>query len=168
MKINQLPGKILILLLVLFITGCDQLTKQVIRANVNYNEQITVIKNHVTILKVENSGAFLSSGESLPVPVKFILLNILPLLVLLYGLYFLMVKRNLDLLMVIGISFIIGGGIGNLYDRLLYGSVTDFMHIDFIVFQTGVFNVADMSISSGVLMILVSLYYKKIIPATTT
>jgi signal peptidase II len=164
MKLKQPFGRILILLLILFNIGCDQLTKIVVREHIDYDEQISVIKNHFTILKVENAGAFLSSGESLPVPVKFVFLSLLPLFILGYALYFLMVKRNLNRLLMVGTSCIIGGGLGNLYDRLVFGSVTDFLHLDFIIFQTGVFNLADMSISLGVLLILISLYYKKATP----
>jgi signal peptidase II len=58
----------------------------------------------------------------------------------------------------VGIIFIIGGGVGNLYDRIIHGSVTDFMHIDFVIFQTGVFNVADMSIMAGMGLILLDAY----------
>ncbi len=107
-------GRILILLLILFNTGCDQLTKIVVREHVDYDEQIPVIKDHFTILKVENAGAFLSSGESLPIQVKFVLLNLLPLLVLGYALYYLMVKRGLNRSLKVGICCIIGGGLGNL------------------------------------------------------
>lgn len=59
-----------------------------------------------------------------------------------------------------GISFIIGGGIGNLYDRMWYGSVTDFMHINFTIFQTGIFNMADVSIMTGMFIILIQLFIK--------
>jgi signal peptidase II len=164
MKLKQPFGRILILLLISFNIGCDQLTKTVVREHVDYDEQIPVIKNHFTILKVENSGAFLSSGESLPIPVKFVLLSLLPLFILGYALYFLMVKRDLNRFLMIGISCIIGGGLGNLYDRMVFGSVTDFLHLDFVIFQTGVFNLADLSISLGTLLILISLYYKKAVP----
>lgn len=164
MKLKQPFGRILILLLISFNIGCDQLTKTVVREHVDYDEQIPVIKNHFTILKVENSGAFLSSGESLPIPVKFVFLSLLPLFILGYALYFLMVKRDLNRFLMIGISCIIGGGLGNLYDRMVFGSVTDFLHLDFVIFQTGVFNLADLSISLGTLLILISLYYKKAVP----
>jgi len=37
---------------------------------------------------------------------------------------------------------LIGGGIGNVYDCILFGSVTDFLHLDFGIFRTGIFNFA--------------------------
>ncbi|TDQ11453.1 signal peptidase II [Pedobacter metabolipauper] len=158
MKSGKLLNRLLILALVLLNVGCDQVTKSIVRKHVDYNDNIKVISDHITLTKVENSGAFLSSGDSLPGPVKFAFLSLLPLLVLGYGLYFLMIKSNLNTLLIVGISFVIGGGIGNLYDRISFGSVTDFLHIDFVWFQTGVFNAADLSIMSGMLMILISQY----------
>jgi len=162
MKLNQPIGKLLIMLLVLFNFGCDQLTKEVARTHISEYERISVIKDHFTLLKVENTGAFLSSGESLPAPVKTILLNILPLSAIFYGLYMLMKKNDFNLQMTLGISLIVSGGLGNLYDRIRYGSVTDFMHLDFNIVQTGVFNVADLFITAGVGLILISIYSKKI------
>ena len=53
--------------------------------------------------------------------------------------------------MLIGLCFVIGGGVGNLFDRMVYGSVTDFLYLKFGVFQTGIFNMADVSIMTGML-----------------
>ena len=56
----------------------------------------------------------------------------------------------------------IGGGIGNIYDRILHGSVTDFLYIDLGgVFHTGVFNVADLCITVGISIILIQSWFKK-------
>jgi signal peptidase II len=70
------------------------------------------------------------------------------------GFFYLMTKRNLTNMTIVGICFIIGGGAGNIYDRLIYGSVTDFLHIDFVIFQTAIFNMADVSIMTGVFAIV--------------
>ena len=51
---------------------------------------------------------------------------------------------------------IIGGGIGNIYDRILYSSVTDFLYLEFGKLHTGIFNMADVSVVIGVLLILVN------------
>ena len=63
--------------------------------------------------------------------------------------------------MLVGISFVLGGGIGNMYDRIIHGSVTDFLHIDFVIFQTGIFNMADVSIMTGMFLILIRPFYKE-------
>ncbi len=159
---TKVISKTLIVVLILFNVGCDQATKNIARTQLDYHERISVIQDRLTLIKVENYGAFLSSGDSLPAAFKFVSLSLVPLMVLLYGLYFLMSRQRLDRLFVVGLSFVIGGGAGNLYDRFVHGSVTDFMHMDLFLFQTGVFNVADLSIIAGMFMVLWNVYIRKI------
>jgi len=139
--------------------GCDQVSKNIIRQSLDFHENIVIIKDYVTLTKVENTGAFLSLGESLPTPLKSILLTGLPVAILTLALLFLFTKKDLSLLTVLGIGFIVGGGAGNIYDRILYGSVTDFLHINFVIFETGVFNMADVSIMAGVGMVLFDVFF---------
>jgi signal peptidase II len=140
----------------------DQLSKFIVRREIEYDEIIHLIKNYLILTKVENTGAFLSAGNNLPEFIKIILLNVLPILVLLYGLWFLYKHPKISKLMQIGVCFLIGGGIGNIYDRIAYGSVTDFLHIDFVIFRTGIFNVADMSIMTGIGLLLLQSFKQKI------
>lgn len=161
MKIKRILRALLILSILSLNVGCDQISKNIIRQEIEYNEQISLINNYLTLTKVENAGAFLSVGNSLPQSVKIIFLTIFPLLILGLALIFLMTNKDLPNLTVLGISFVVGGGIGNIYDRIIYGSVTDFLHIDFIVFQTGIFNMADVSIMVGMFFILFGAYYKR-------
>jgi signal peptidase II len=63
--------------------------------------------------------------------------------------------------MLIGLCFVIGGGVGNLFDRILYGSVTDFLYVKFGIFQTGIFNMADVSIMAGLFIILLQVFMKR-------
>jgi signal peptidase II len=141
--------------------GCDQISKHMIRDRVQDDEQISLLYNHLTITKIENSGAFLSMGDSWPNPIRFVLLSLLPLAVLGFGLGFLFTKTNLPKSTLLGFTFVIGGGIGNVYDRLIYGSVTDFLHIDFGIFQTGIFNLADVSILTGVFIVLITSFGRR-------
>ena len=70
--------------------------------------------------------------------------------------------KGIDKTSLIGFCFIIGGGIGNIYDRILYGSVTDFLFIDLGgVFKTGIFNIADLSVTTGMIMILLMSFRSK-------
>ncbi len=152
------PKVIIRTLLILFMLalniGCDQVSKSIVRKKVSVFDQINLWNNHLHIVKVENTGAFLSAGDSLSRPEKMIFLNLLPLAAVLFGLIFMLTKTDLSPLTLFGVILVVGGGTGNLYDRIMHGSVTDFLHLKFGVFQTGIFNVADMSITAGVLIIL--------------
>lgn len=162
MKLNKITRNILILILLTLNVGCDQISKSIVRQKVDSNERISVIDNFVTLTNVENTGAFLSFGDSLPRFLYKILMIFLPLLVLGYGLYYLLTNNNLTRLLTLGICFIIGGGLGNIYDRIMHGSVTDFLHFDFVIFQTGVVNLADISVTAGFFILIYELYIKRI------
>ena len=152
---------LIIFSIVIINIGCDQVTKKIIRENVSQNEIISVLSNHLTVTNVENSGAFLSLGDSLPQTVKNILLSLLPALVISWGLIYTLTKQTISLAMLLGLCFIIGGGIGNIFDRIAYGSVTDFLHISLGGFQTGIFNMADVSIMTGTFIIVLCSFLKR-------
>jgi signal peptidase II len=161
MKLNKYTRGLIILLILGFNIGCDQVTKSLARKHLNPFTYKGFLDNHLTLTRVENTGAFLSLGDSSSGWVKLVFLNVLPLLAVIVGLVYILVKTNIDRVTVLGIILIIGGGFGNIYDRLLHGSVTDFMHINFVIFQTGIFNVADMSIMAGTFIILLHAWLKK-------
>jgi signal peptidase II len=148
--------------------GCDQISKSIVRNRIGEHEQISVIDNYVRLMRVENEGAFLSLGDSLPNVVRFILLSLFPLAVLGFGIGYLFLKRNIPKFTVLGFAFVIGGGMGNLYDRLVHGSVTDFVHIDFVIFQTGIFNMADVSIMTGVAIVVIGSFLHRPKPDAVT
>jgi signal peptidase II len=150
----------MILLILIGNFGCDRISKIVIRQRIRDDQQFTFFNDHLTVTRVENSGAFLSLGNTMSHPLRFLFLSIIPLLVLCYGLFFLFTNRNISKTTLTGICFVLGGGLGNVFDRIVYGSVTDFLHINFGIFQTGVFNMADVSIMSGMILIIFD-YFKR-------
>jgi signal peptidase II len=78
-----------------------------------------------------------------------------------YGFIYLIKTDTLSTVMIVGISSLIGGGLGNVIDRILYGSVTDFLYFDFVLFHTGVVNMADISVSTGFFIILYGFYVNR-------
>jgi signal peptidase II len=162
MKVKRLLRTVVILAMLSSTIGCDQISKNIVRQRIDYNEQISLVNNFLTLTKIENTGAFLSVGQYLPKPLKIVVLSIVPLLALVLGLLYVLKRKSLSNLTVIGITFIIGGGFGNIYDRLVYGSVTDFLHIKVGLFQTGIFNLADVSIMTGTFLVLVESYAGRI------
>jgi signal peptidase II len=111
---------------------------------------------------VENPGAFLGMGGDSNETVKLIFLKILPVFVLGYVVYYVLKNKDLNRLNLIAFCCIIGGGISNVFDRIAYGSVIDFLYIDLGgVFRTGIFNVADMSVTTGMFILLFTAFSKK-------
>jgi len=161
MKFKGLIRFIVVLIIVMANIGCDQISKTIVRKEIAYNESVSLIDKYLTLTRVENFGAFMSAGSSLPYYIRFILLSLLPLIFLSYGLYLILTRTNLSKVQVTGWCFVIGGGLGNLYDRIIHGSVTDFLHLDLIMLQTGVFNMADVSIMTGTFIILINIYMNR-------
>lgn len=146
----------------IFNIGLDQISKGIVREQVVPGSRTELIGSQLQLMNVENSGAFLSLGSDSNPTVKLIFLLILPVIVLGIVLYYVLTNKALDNLSIIGLSCIAGGGIANLYDRFLYGSVTDFLYIDLEgVFKTGIFNMADLSVTTGMILLLLSSFLNR-------
>ena len=153
-----------ILIIVLLISaniGCDQVSKNLVRKKMVMNESVRLLGNHLSITHVENTGAFLSLGNDIPNTTKHILLTILPLTILLTGLFLILKNTQIPTSILTGFCFILGGGIGNIFDRAVFGSVTDFIYLQWGIFHTGIFNFADLSITIGVAIIGCSALIRK-------
>jgi len=161
MSTKRILHVILILSILIVNIGCDQISKRIVRNKISPYETIQLLSNHVIITHVENSGAFLSLGNSLPKSAKNILLSLLPLTAVALGFIYILSRPAISNSILAGLCFVVGGGMGNIFDRVMYGSVTDFLHINFGFFQTGIFNMADVSIMAGVFIILIQSFYKR-------
>jgi signal peptidase II len=158
---------IYIALVIVLTIAADQISKVIVRNNIigrneiNPGEQIPVIGDYFILMNVENTGAFLGMGSDLNTTLRILLLLILPILVLGFVLRHILKDKTLDQWSLFAFASIIGGGIANVYDRIIYGSVTDFLFIDLGgVFKTGIFNLADLSVTTG-MIILVFMSFKK-------
>jgi signal peptidase II len=135
----------------------DQLSKFWVRANFSYGETKSIIGDSFILQYVENKGAFLGMGSDLNPTLRLIFLLVLTILVLGYVAYYILKHKELDKMSLVAFCCIIGGGIANVFDRIVLGSVTDFFFIDLGgVFRTGIFNVADVSVTTGMIMLVVA------------
>lgn len=164
----KLSRNISMAMLIIFNIAIDQISKVIVRANIeprtetSYGETINVIGDTFVMMNVENEGAFLGMGSDLNDTIKLIFLMILPVIVLGYLVYYINKTKTLDRLSFIALCSIAGGGIANVFDRIVLGSVTDFFHIDLGgVFRTGIFNVADMSVTFGMILLVISGFRQK-------
>lgn len=143
---------------IIFNIAIDQITKIIARLNLDPGKKIQIIGDYLVFIRVENRGAFLGILSDLPDFMRTIVLSVLPTIAIIWFLVHIIRDEKMSRLMIIGVSFMLGGGIGNLYDRIVYGSVTDFLHIDLGFTQTGIFNVADMSIMAGGGLVLLEFF----------
>lgn len=141
--------KVYILAIILFIL--DQVSKALISTYLRLNESITIIKDLFYIRYINNTGA--SFGMFKDSKIFLIILSILAIIIILrYMNSFKKTKLN-----TIGFGLVLGGILGNLSDRILYGYVKDFL--DFVIFNYNypVFNLADIFIVLGVIILIISI-----------
>ena len=152
---SRLKRALLVLTLLVSCVGCDQITKELARTNLAFEPPISWFHDTVRLEYVENTGAFLSLGTSLPEDILFVLFQFGIGAGLLTLLIVLLRSRPDSILFVIGWYLILGGGVGNLLDRVIHqGRVIDFMNLGIGPIRTGIFNLADVYITIGALMLL--------------
>jgi signal peptidase II len=161
MKAKRITKILIGLILIISNIGCDQITKKEVRENISPNELIEVIGDNFILTKVENTGAALGFGSDFNPYIKLFIFQILPVLVLLYLCYYLYKREDISKLDFLAFTFFIGGGIGNIIDRILYKSVTDFMFLEIGALHTGIFNMADVSVTLATILFLISSFSNK-------
>lgn len=156
---KKLRNKIIIFSII-FVIGVvlDQVSKYIIKTNLEYLEEIPVIKGFFSISYVINTGAawsFLNEHTWL--------LTIISIVSCVLCTYFLFSKKYAkdNIFYTLGLSLIIAGGFGNLIDRALFQGVVDFL--DFIIFgyDFPTFNVADICVVSGVIGLGIWMYQEE-------
>ena len=144
-----------LLLLVALILIADQGTKALARDSLRGEGAHPYA--FLTLLYTENSGAFLSMGSNLPEQLRAAIFDGFVTLAIIASLAAALSGRIGRTADEVALALIAAGGAGNLIDRIHFrGVVTDFMILGTPSLHTGVFNVADMAITAGVLWLMVS------------
>ncbi len=142
--------------LVIGIVLFDQATKYIVDQRMPLNHSIPIIDDVFSLTYIRNTGAAFgilarsAAGFRLPFLVLFSLLAI--------GFIFMMLRRlpERETGLITALSFILGGAIGNLIDRVIYGEVIDFLDFYWSNYHWPAFNLADSFITVGV---LITVYY---------
>ena len=139
----------------------DILTKNYIQNKIMYGDQVE-ITSFLSFVHFQNPGAAFSFLSDQGGWQRYFLI-VISLLAVIY-VPWLINQYKKNMLIVIGLLLILGGAIGNLYDRISYGYVIDFIYFHIAEFYWPAFNVADSAISIGVLLFLYGSFrsYKKI------
>ena len=147
--INIKQNKFYFIFISLFICLLDQLSKYLI--SINYNSIINKDLIFFTVDYLKNYGAAFNifSGSRILLSTVSIIFSFLLIYIILKN----NINKTIDLF---SYSFILGGTMGNGLDRILKGYVVDFINLNFINFA--VFNIADVSINIGFILILYNLF----------
>ena len=147
---------LLLIVLISFI-GCDQITKSVARNELRSSPPTILLQGFIRLEYGENPGAFLSLGSGLPDTLRFFIQTALGIVVVLCLVLLFVFAQRLDYQRLIGFSLVLGGALGNLLDRFFnHGRVIDFIALQIGELQTGIFNLADLLIITGVLVLLLA------------
>lgn len=144
------------LCLSVFVIVFDQLTKFWVMANFDLYDSIALLPS-VNLTYVHNTGAafsFLSSADGWQ---RWFLAAIALIATIVLTVWLSRLKRD-ERWMAVTLSLILGGAVGNLYDRMSYGYVIDFIDVFYKTWHWPVFNVADSAISVGVVMMLIDAF----------
>lgn len=140
--------------LIIILVIIDQASKWWTVQNIDLHQVIEVIPNILSLTYIQNTGAAWSILEGKMM--FFYIVTIIVVAVLLYELH----KHWQDSrLFAVGISFIIGGALGNFIDRLLLKYVIDMIKLEFIDFP--IFNLADTWLTVGVIIVLFYILFDK-------
>jgi signal peptidase II len=133
----------------------DQVVKALVRPRLELHESITVISGFFSLTRVHNTGAAFGLMNNFDFPLKAAVLALLQTAALIGLTVYVAMLAPHQRLTRLGLSFVIGGAIGNLIDRVIYGYVLDFFDFYRGGWHFWAFNVADAAINIGVaLMIL--------------
>lgn len=155
-----LPQKKLIVssLIVFFTVVLDQFTKWIAWHSLRGTPGHAYLGGVFRIEYAENSGAFLSLGAEMSDGMRTAFFVVGVVFIIGFCVFWLW-KSAHNWLAIISLASVIAGGIGNLIDRVMQGFVIDFLFMGIGPLRTGVFNVADIAITGGLLAMLYEQYW---------
>jgi len=143
------------LLLIVATAGWDQGSKSLARARLDGRPPVYLVGGVLQLRWVQNEGAFLSLGAALPKPTRMVIFVAFPLVVLAFMIGSLLRRRGLGWGQLIGLSLVVGGGAGNLVDRIFRdGRVGDFILLAAGRLHTGILNFADLFVTAGCVVLV--------------
>jgi signal peptidase II len=143
------------LALLICCVGCDRATKCVARAVLRDVPPRIYLSGVVRLEHALNPGAFLSLGSTLPPQLRFWTFVLLNAVFLVLGGCVLVAKWDMHSAKFVAVALLLAGGLGNLLDRVFQdGLVTDFISLGVGPVRTGVFNVADLGLTLGAILLV--------------
>lgn len=136
--------------------GCDQTTKMIATRTLPNRPPISFLGDTVRLQYALNPGGFLSLGSGLPDPWRFWYFSVASACMMLVFAGLILARwRTMNPAAFFALALVFSGGVGNLLDRWFQnGLVTDFLNLGIGPLRTGIFNVADMALCLGALLLV--------------
>ena len=146
-------------LIAIAVVVLDRITKHLVVAHLAAGSTHTVIPGFFRFSHVLNTGAAFSAFADTASPdfVRKGLIVFSVVAVLIVGYMLLRVRKTLSLTAV-ALALILGGAIGNLYDRVVYHYVIDFLEVHIVHYHWPDFNVADSCIVIGAFLLMIEIF----------
>lgn len=144
-------GRVIFVLVAVAVFVLDRVTKSIVGAQVPYGSEVTVVDHLLGITNVHNSGAAFGIAPALAG--IFLVASLLVAI----GLAVYVFRTPASDWMYALLGLIMGGTVGNGYERLFNGTVTDFINFHF----WPVFNVADSAVSIGVVLLIAAFAFRR-------
>jgi signal peptidase II len=151
---SQRRALLFVLLLTLTI-GCDHATKVAATTLLEPSSVLSVAGGAVRLELAHNPGAFMSLGADIPASLRIPLLLVLMPLATLAASVLALRSGSSRARSLVAAALLAGGGLSNWLDRLVHdGVVIDFVSIGIGWLRTGIFNVADLAVMGGLLLLI--------------
>jgi signal peptidase II len=147
----------LIFFMIILSIGADRLTKEIVRSDLPGTKPLTLLKGMLTLDYVENKGGVFTLEGLLPKMWRGKTATMGVAVLLGLGILFLMIANGLRFPTVLGLSLFLGGGLSNLFDRIAFGGVVDFVKFGLVGLRPYIFNLADVEIGIGITIVIFSI-----------
>lgn len=134
----------------------DQIIKLIVTKNMELFQEITIIPKFFSLYYLKNTGAAFSILGN-----QTILLVLISLICLVFIKNYIKKLKRVTNLTIISIGILLGGILGNLFDRLLYSSVIDYLSFNIFGYNFPVFNIADIGITVGAILLIMDLIFEE-------
>lgn len=158
-RVRVFARRLLLLAAVVSIVGCDRLTKQVATQALSGEPTKSYFFDVLRLTYAENTGSFLSLGAELPETVRFAIFVLGTGLMIVFLVVY-AVRRRWSGAQRVGLAMLVAGGVSNWADRLSDGKVVDFLNVGVGPVRTGIFNVADVALMSGIVVLMAGEYWQ--------
>jgi len=149
------------LLIALLVITLDRVTKLIVARHIELQDSISVIPGFFRITHVENRGAAFGLFADSPSEWKVAMLVLFSLVALVVVVTLLWRSSHVLTATGVGLSLILGGAVGNLWDRLFHGRVVDFLLFYIGQYQWPAFNIADSAIVVGAGLLVLEILFVK-------